>query len=202
MSKDQSPRGQGFWLTAGEIVGALALMVAGLNLWESHQQRVESTRRAEGEDKARAAFVAQGHAERQGRNIKINPLSASQVITSQRYVFPRPIQSSTEDVTASEPRIDTAWVATGLGRSVEARRLKGPGHGRFPVVIETTYVEDGETRSDVSLYEIGYDWRPKFLGGEQVRLEGIALAKRGLNGDARKLADAAWAQASIPDRLR
>lgn len=200
MAKGQPSPRQGFWLTAGEVVGALTLVIAGLNLWESHQQRVESARRVAGEDQARTAFVAQGRTEGQGRSLVISPLSAAQAITSQRYVFPSAIQPTTEEITASQPRIDTAWLAPGLGHSVETRRLKGPGHSRLPVVIETTYVEDGETRTDVSLYNIGYDWKPKFLGGEQIRIQGLALVRRGLRGDERKIADTAWARELIPDR--
>jgi hypothetical protein len=200
-SRQSSPR-QGFWLTAGEVVGALALVIAGLNLWESHQQRVESARRVAGEDQARTAFVAQGHAEDQGRSLVIGPLSAAQAITSQRYLFPSAIQPASEEVSAAQPRIDLAWLAPGLGHSVETRRLRGPGRSRLPVVIETTYVEDGETRSDVSLYDIGYGWKPKFLGGEQIHLLGLALVRRGVRGDERKIADAVWARDVIPDRPR
>ncbi len=202
MSNGKSPPRQGFWLTAGEIVGALALVIAGLNLWESHQQRVESARRAAGEAQARAAFVAQGRADDQGRRLVISPLSAAQAITSQKYVFPSAIHPAAEEVSASQPRIEGAWVAPGLGHSVEIRRLKGAGHSRLPVIIETTYVEDGDTRLDVSLYNIGFGWRPKFLGGEQIRLSGLALVRRGVKGDERAIVDAYWAHELTPDRTR
>jgi hypothetical protein len=192
MARTRSGGGQGFWLTVGEVVGALALIVAGLNLWESHQQHVEATRRAASEDQARAAFVAVGHADRDGRTVMITPVSSAQVITSERYLFPRVVLDSPQEISAAQPRIDVAWLAPGLSRALEAAHVKGPGHGRLPVVIETTYVEDGDTTVDASLYDVGYDWKPRLFGGEHIRLDGLALVRRRVSGDDRKVVDGAW----------
>jgi hypothetical protein len=193
MARGSSGGGQGFWLTVGEVVGALALIIAGLNLWESHQQRVESARRANSEAQARAAFVAVGHADREGRTVMITPVSSAQVITSERYLFPHAVLDAPQEISAAQPRIDVAWLAPGLGRALEAAHVKGPGHGRLPVVIETTYVEDGDTTVDASIYDVGYDWKPRLFGGERIRLDGLALVRRRVSGDERKGVDAAWA---------
>ncbi len=184
-------RRQGFWLTAGEIVGVLALVVAGVNLWESHQQHVEESRRAEKTESAQAAFVAVGQAARDGRSVSIAPLAASQAIQSQRYIFPADIASAHE-VSASRPRIQLDWVGAGLRDAVQAARLKGAGEGRAPVLIETTYVEAGEERTDRSLYRLGFSWKPRLIGGDQIRLEGLALERRSVTGDARTLVEARW----------
>jgi hypothetical protein len=192
MARGSSGGGQGFWLTVGEVVGALALIIAGLNLWESHQQRVESARRANSEAQARAAFVAVGHADREGRTVMITPVSSAQVITSERYLFPRVVLDAPQEISAAQPRIDVAWLAPGLGRALEAAHVKGPGHGRLPVVIETTYVEDGDTTIDASLYDVGYAWKPRLFGGEHIRLDGLALVRRRVTGDQRKVVDAVW----------
>jgi len=79
-----------------------------------------------------------------------------------------------------------------LNRAMEAAHVKGLGHGRLPVVIETTYVEDGDTRLDASLYDVGYDWKPRLFGGEHIRLDGLALVRRRVTGDGRKQVDGAW----------
>lgn len=193
MARGSSGGGQGFWLTVGEVVGALALIIAGLNLWESHQQHVEATRRAASEAQARAAFVAVGHPDREGRTVMITPVSSAQVITSERYLFPHAVLDAPQEISAAQPRIDVAWLAPGLNRALEAAHVKGPGHGRLPVVIETTYVEDGDTTVDASLYDVGYDWKPRLFGGEHIRLDGLALVRRRVSGDERKLVDGAWA---------
>jgi hypothetical protein len=192
MAPSQPRRGQGFWLTVSEIVGVLALVIAGLNLWESHQQRIEDHRRAATTAQAETAFVATGQADRTGAHVVITPLSASQAIQSQSYVFPSDLLSETKEISAARPQIEAGWIAQGLEAALNAAHVKGPGHGHVPVVISTTYVEDGDERSDTSLYRIGYAWRPRFLGGEQIRLEGLALVRRGLSGDSRAALDARW----------
>jgi hypothetical protein len=192
MDDAQPRRRQGFWLTVGEIVGVLALVIAGLNLWESHQQRVDDSRRAATAAQAQAAFVATGLADRSGAHIVITPLKPSQAIQSQTYSFPGDLSGEPREISAARPQIDLGWIAPGLAAALQAARVKGSGHGHLPVVIATTYIEDGDQRSDTSLYRIGYEWRPKLLGGEQIRLEGLALVRRGVTGDPRATLDARW----------
>jgi hypothetical protein len=184
---------QGFWLTVGEIVAALALVVAGLNYWDTHRARLDQTRQAENRARAEAAFVAVGVVDRAGRAISLQPLGAGQVVLSQRYVFPSQVLNHAMEITAARPQIDLGWIEGGLRHALETARVKGDGEARLPVVIETTYVEDGDTRADRSLYQIGYSWRRRFLGGLRIQLQGIALARRGVVGDPRRLANARWA---------
>jgi hypothetical protein len=189
---EEGRKRQGFWLTAGEIVGVLALVIAGLNLWESHRQHAEESHRAETSAQAQAAFVAVGTADRDGRRISIAPLKAAQAIQSQRYRFPRDLSDSVKEISAARPQIDAGWISEGLGAALQTAHVKGAGEGRAPVVIETTYIEDGDERTDTSLYRLGYAWKPKLFGGEQIRLEGLALVKRGVSGDPQQLLDTRW----------
>jgi hypothetical protein len=186
-------RRQGFWLTVGEIVGVLALIVTGLNFWEGRKQHAEEAAREQARSQAALAFVAVGEADAQGHAIDLKPLKAVQAIQSQRYDFPQVVLDHPMDVTAERPRIQADWIAGGLKRALDTAHAKASGEARLPVVIETTYVEDGDSHSDVSLYRIGFAWKRGFLGGWQIRLEGIALAKRNLAGDPGKAADARWA---------
>ena len=192
MSDDAPRRRQGFWLTAGEIVGVLALVIAGLNLWESHQQHVEQSRRAQVSAQADAAFVAVGQADRDGRLIAISPLKAAQAIQTQTYLFPHDLSASPREISAARPEIEASWIAEGVRAALHAARVKHGGEGVIPVAIETTYVEEGDDRSDISLYRVGYSWKPRLFGGEQIRLQGLALVRRGLTGDVRKVVDARW----------
>jgi hypothetical protein len=189
---DAPSRRQGFWLTAGEIVGVLALVIAGLNLWESHQQHTAESRREQVSAQAAAAFVAVGQADREGRTVAISPLKESQAIQMQRYVFPSDLSASPREISAARPRIDAGWIVEGVRTALQTARVKGGGEGQIPVAIETTYVEAGDERTDVSLYRVGYSWKPRLFGGEQIRLQGLALVRRGVTGDARKLVDARW----------
>lgn len=188
-------RGQGLWLTVGEVVGVLALAIAGLNYWESHREHLEAVRLQQAQTQAATAFVATGEADSGGRVINLRPLKSSQAIQSQRYRFPADVRSDPIEMTAERPRIEADWLAEGLKHALEAAHAKPSGEARIPVVIETVYFEDGDTHTDVSLYEIGFAWKHAFIGGWQVRLRGSALSRRGLTGDAAKAMEKPWADA-------
>lgn len=189
---DAPIRRQRFWLTAGEIVGVLALVIAGLNYWESRQQHQEESRREQVSAQAEAAFVAVGQTDREGRRIAISPLKGTQAIQSQRYLFPRDVSASAREINASRPGIDVAWIAEGVRAALGTARVKGGGEGVIPVAIQTSYIEEGDERTDLSLYRIGYSWKPRLFGGEQIRLQGLALVRRTVTGDAQKLVETRW----------
>jgi hypothetical protein len=187
------------WLTVGEVVGVLALVIAALNSWESHQDHLEDIRRAraqaQAETRMAAAFVDVGDADAEGRFVSLHPLRASQAIQSQRYRFPADVVDHPIEITAERPRIEAEWIAAGVKRALDEVRAPGAGQARIPLIIETTYVEDGDTRTDVSLYQLGVSWKRAFLAGRQIRLTGLALTKRQIAGDPAALLQARWSDA-------
>lgn len=192
---EKAPRRQGFWLTAGEIVAVLALIIAALNYWDTHSQHVREDRRERAQATAGRAFVIAGAAEDGGRRLALHPVRGDQVIQSQRFVFPAALGEGPRSLTASTPRIEAQWVAGPLARAIGEAHAGASGDGRFPVAVQTTYIEDGETRDDVSLYDVGYSWRRRLIGGEEIRLQGVALVRRGLGAAATAAAaDARWAR--------
>ena len=188
-------RRQGFWLTVGEIVGVLALVLTGLNYWDSHKQHAEDEKRVQAQTQAAVAFVAVGEADADGTTVALRPLKSAQAIQSQRYIFPKEVLDHPMEITADRPRIQNDWVASGLKRALDAVHAKGAGSARVPVLIETTYVEDGDTRTDVSLYQLGFSWKKEFLSGRQIRLAGLALARRNPGPDGQALVEKRWAAA-------
>jgi hypothetical protein len=178
---DAPKRRQGFWLTVGEIVGVLALVIAALNYWDSHKQHTDEVRQVSAEQRARAAFVVTGTADSEGRRIALKSLKPSQAIQSQRYYFPRSILDHPMEVTAAEPQIDLGWIEDGLRKLSEGGAKSG--ERTIPVAIRTTFVEDGDTRVDTSLYRIGYRWSPRLFGGPKIVLQGIELTRRAIKGD-------------------
>ena len=188
-------RRQGFWLTAGEVIGVLALAIAALNYWDSHRQHAEETKHAEIQARAEAAFVATGVADSGGRRIVLQPLKPTQAIQSQRYLFPKDVLDHTMEVSAARPQINLDWIANGLRRALDEAHVKAAGEARLPLAIVTTYVEDGDTRTDRSIYQIGYAYHPRLLGGMQIRLQGIALARRAIDSDPQASVDKRWATA-------
>ncbi len=200
MPKDPTPppekkRGR-FWLNVGEIAAVLAVIIAGLSYWDSHKQHAEAAREAAESEKAHAVVVLRGAADADGRRLALDPVSSAQVIQTQRYIFPTPILDHPMEVTAAKPQIDLEWIREGLNRALDAAHAKKSGEARLPVAIVTTYVEDGDTRVDHSVYLLGYRWHSRFLAGRAITLEGVALERRGVTGDLRAQVDRRWAAQS------
>jgi hypothetical protein len=189
------PRRQGLWLTVSEIVGVLALILAGLNYWDNHQQRVHDAKLAAAQSQAAQtpeAFVATGASDDGGKTVTLRPLSQAQAIQSQRYRFPGQLLDHAVELSAERPRLETDWIAEGLKRALDEQHAPASGEWRAPVIIETTYVEDGETRTDVSLYDVGFAWKHELLGGRKVRLQGVALVRRNVRNADPDLLEARW----------
>jgi hypothetical protein len=182
-----------FWLTLGEVTAVLAVAIAGLSYWETHREHGKAAAQAAAEARARAALVLEGAADAGGRRVVLKAVRPGQVVQSQRYLFPAAVLDHAMEVVAATPQIDLAWIEAGLERALDRAHAKGAGEARLPVAIVTTYVEDGETRSDRSLYVVGYAWRSKLILGRQVRLQGIALERRGVAGDLKALVDRRFA---------
>ena len=187
------------WASVGEVVGVCALAVAALGYWDSHHERVQeaSRRAAEAQhDKARAALILTADADRDGGRLTLSPLGSGQAVQGQRYLFPRTVLGHAMEVTAARPQIDRAWFGDGLKQALDAAAAPDAsktGEGALPVGVITRYIEDGEERTDQSLYRVGYAVRKAGLfGGRSVTLLGLSLAKRGVAGDLQAAVDGAW----------
>jgi hypothetical protein len=187
------------WLTVSELVGLLALVLAGLNYWDSRRERADEMRREAAADRAaqaRSSLVLNAEMQAEGARLSLQPLAAGQAIQSQRYLFPHDVLGHAMEVAAARPQIDLSWIEAGLRQDIERRRkagtAAGSGEGELPVGVYTTYVEDGELRSDRSLYRMGYAWRTQLLGGPKLMLEGLSLVRRAVPGDLRKAVEIAW----------
>jgi hypothetical protein len=64
--------------------------------------------------------------------------------------------------------------------------------GRVPVGIETTFIEDGQTRTDRAVYMAGYSLHGRLVGGPRLEFEGLSLARRGVTGDLQAAANGYW----------
>ncbi len=195
---ESKPRRFSFWITVGEVVAVLGLGLAGLNYWENHRDR-EQTERQEAEKartQSRSVFVMRGEADKDGERVMLEPTNPAQVIQTQRYLFPTAVLDRGKEIGAGRLQIDLAWFEDGLKTSLKAARKTGAplpkGEARLPVGVITSYVEDGETRTDRSIYRIGYTAEPGLLGAVKLRLLGATLVRRGVTGDLQAAVDAAW----------
>jgi hypothetical protein len=192
------------WFTLAEIVGVAALAIAGLGYWDSHRDRVQQQQeRTQAEHDRAAAEAAQAKARAQeaqqeavrhalvltgtpsGGELRLQPARSSQVIQTQTLWFPTEVRADSVSTTGN-PRIEAGWIEDRLRRVAKAE------DHRVPVAIETSFIEDGETRTDRAVYLIGYSLRGRLVGGPQVMFEGLSLSKRGITGDMQAAANGYW----------
>ena len=190
------------WLTVGEVVAVLGLGLAALNYWDGHRERAAAERAQTQKAQAEkvSIFIMRGAADANGERVMLEPLKTEQVIQSQRYIFPKPVLDHAMEIDAGRPQIDLAWFEHGLrDRLAEARKAgaKLPeGEAELPVGVLTTYIEDGQTRADTSLYRVGYSTTSSFLGGIKFHLLGVSLVQRGVKADLHTVVDGRWRSAA------
>lgn len=192
------PKGRRFWLTVGEVVAVLGLGLAGLNYWESHRDREQTLRQEaqKAQAQSRSVFLMRGQAAKKGERVLLEPTDPAQVVQTQRYFFPTPVLDRGKEIGAGQLQIDLVWFDDGLKRELKAARKAGAslpkGEAVLPVGVVTTYVEKGETRTDQSIYRVGYVADPGMLGAVKLKLVGATLMRRGVSGDVQAAVDAAW----------
>jgi hypothetical protein len=185
------------WLTLAEIIGVLALVIAGLGYWDSHRERAQQDRERavaakerQAEIKASAVkpgFLMTGTLEGAGDRVRLTSVHPEQVIQTQTLWFPAAVRADSVETTGN-PRIEAAWIEAGLRRAAGKSK-----HGRAPVGVLTVFIEDGQTKTDRAIYQLGYSLHPRMLRGDRLELEGLSLARRGVAGDLQAAVDALWA---------
>ncbi|MDB5671978.1 MAG: hypothetical protein JWO25_2937 [Alphaproteobacteria bacterium] len=189
------------WITLGEILAVVAVLISGLTLWNSYKER--SANEAErSEARQHAAVQSQrvvlkasgGH-----KRLVLSALDPAQAIQSQTILFPSALGvAAIGDVI--EPRIEADWIKEPAKKAREAAGDKPEGEGdlRLPVAITTRFVSGGETFTDAAVYDVGYRRDRGLLGGSDVALLGLGLVERVPAGSAQKRLDALWKSRAKP----
>jgi len=185
------------WLTLAELVGVAALVIAGLGYWDAHRERTQSDREradAAREQKAERAlkqsFLMLGTPDKDGAKVRLGTVHPEQVIQTQTLWFPAEVRADSVETTGN-PRVEAGWIEDGLRKAVAKAGGKSK-RGRLPVAVVTTFIEDGQTRTDRAIYQLGYSLHPRVLLGARVELEGLTLARRGVTGDLQAAANGMW----------
>ena len=190
------------WVTLSEVVGVGALLIAVLSFCDTrrlHHQEQAERRSAAQREARREAVVLRADIYDNGARIMLHPLDPGQAVQNQRYLFPRAVLPHAMEVDGEPPQVDVAWVDEGLRAAIKAaakaRSVGLDGYGRLPVGVVTTYVEDGETRTDRALYVVDYRATPGglFGGGPRVFFRGLEFVARGVGADMQARLDARWA---------
>jgi hypothetical protein len=180
------------WITLGEVVAVLAVLISAATLWNSYEERkgseADRTAAAQKEGRQEAALVLRAKPVDDGKSLALEAADAEQIIQGQRILFPSKLGLGTIE-TAGDPRIEARWAADALKKS--GAEKTAAGDLRVPLAIVTRFTTKGAVRSDAALYQLSYVREGHLLGGSSIRLRGLSLVDR---------VPAAKAQASV-DRL-
>ncbi len=176
------------WITLGEAVAVAAVVISGLGLWNSYEDRrdARADKAAEAQSTtAHAPFYLKAIASTDGSTLTLSPVDANDVIQGQTLRFP-PIFKLAPVTTTSDARIDADWFADALKADRKTRLLPDDTQGdeRAPVMIETEYLSNGKTLSARAYYDIGYALEGRFLRGSSIKLRGLSLIGPAARQDA------------------
>ena len=184
------------WITLGEVLGVIAVVISALTLWNSWNERSDSkeTKNAEVQRAStRAGTLVLTAAISGEHGLVLKPASVEQSVQSQKISFPTALASAPAETTG-EPRIEAGWFERALKKARDEAGLPDDSRGdeRLPVVITTHFVVDGEAHEDVALYDIGYTISGRLMSGHRVTLRGVSLVSRMKSGSAQATLDARW----------
>jgi len=183
------------WITLGEVLAVLAILISALTLWNSWSERSDSkaVKTADAQQSAARAATLVLSADGGERTLALKPNAAGQSVQSQSVLFPTPLGVAPVETTG-EPRIEASWFDGALKKAREKARLPDNSRGdeRLPVAITTRFLVDGEAHEDVALYDVGYTISGRLLAGHNLKLRGMSLVARVKGGDAQAQLDARW----------
>lgn len=184
------------WITLGEVLAVLAVLISGLTLWNSYSER-SATETERAEEKQKQAAVSRTlllKATGSGKRLGLAAHDPAQAIQSQTIAFPTALGGASIE-TLIEPRIEAGWVKRAAKKAREAASDVGKisGDARLPIAITTRFVSGGESYTDTGIYDVGYKYDDGgLLGGSEVELRGLSLVERVEAGRAAARLDALW----------
>jgi hypothetical protein len=186
------------WITLGEILAVIAVLISGLTLWNSYQERSSSEADRAAEKKQQAAksqaLVLRGDSGR--KKMVLTALDPGHALQSQTILFPSALGvDSVEDLV--EPRIEAGWIKEAAGKAKKAGGADQRAEDRrMPVAITSRFVSGGQTYTDAAIYDVGYRREGNLLGGAEIDLLGLSLVERVKPGSAQARLDALWKERS------
>lgn len=184
------------WITLGEVLAVMAVVISALTFWNSWSERSDSKAVQNSEAQhasVRAATLVLMAANVGKQTLVLKPASPEQTVQSQKVLFPSSLGTAPVETTG-EPRVEAIWFEHALEKAREAASLSDNSRGddRLPTVIVTRFLVNGEPHEDVALYDIGYTISGRFLSGHSVALRGLSFVSKVNTGAAQAKLDARW----------
>lgn len=185
------------WITLGEILAVIAIVISALTLWNSWSERSDSkaAKSADAQQASARAATLVLTAKGGDRTLALKPADEEQSVQSQKILFPTALDAAPAETTG-EPRIEAGWFENALKKARESAHLSDNSRGdeRLPVVITTQFLADGVQHEDVALYDIGYTISGRLLAGHSVKLRGLSFVSRIKSGDGQDRLDGRWSK--------
>jgi len=156
------------WITLGETIALLALVVSALGVWLSWKSSNADKATRVVEQRQTIPLTLRGVADRDGSDLTISPVESSHGLQSLTVV----IKGSSPIEVGSDGRLSAGDVQSAL-----KDREKEPKDRTLsvPVRISARYVEMGKDRRGGGNYVLRYKWEGGGLfGGRSLRLVGLS----------------------------
>lgn len=178
------------WITLAEVVAVAGVIIAGLTLYNSWQERRDaaSAKAVEQADATRdkSRFQLRGTAAANGKSIAL-ARSETHPLGDIRVTFPTALAVAPQD--AVNQTIEGSWFEGALRKATDG----GPDKqdGRLPVLIRYTYFTDDAPTTRTGIYDIVWHTEGDFPFGRKVRLRDLRLRS---SGGSQQQIDALWAK--------
>lgn len=156
------------WITLGETIALLALVVSALGVWLSWKSSNADKATRVVEQRQTIPLTLRGVADRDGSDLTISPVESSHGLQSLTVV----IKGSSPIEVGSDGRLSAGDVQSAL-----KDREKEPKDRTLsvPIRISARYVEMGKDRRGGGNYVLRYKWEGGGLfGGRSLRLIGLS----------------------------
>jgi hypothetical protein len=153
------------WITLGEIIALLALVVSAVGLWLTWKSNGEDKPTKVVEQRQAIPLTLRGKAENDGRSLTIEPVESSHALESLTLT----IKGASPIELGSDGKLDAGDVEAALKNRDESK-----GAHNVPVRVSARYVEAGADRRGGGNYVLRYRWEGGGLfGGRSLKLTGF-----------------------------
>jgi hypothetical protein len=156
------------WITLGETIALLALVVSALGVWLSWKSSNADKATRVVEQRQTIPLTLRGVADRDGSDLTISPVESSHGLQSLTVV----IKGSSPIEVGSDGRLSAGDVQSALKDQEKEPKDRTMS---VPVRISARYVEMGKDRRGGGNYVLHYKWEGGGLfGGRSLRLVGLS----------------------------
>ena len=156
------------WLTLGELLAVVAVVISALGLWKSWHSDDQPTTIVE--QRRPIALTLRGKAENDGRSLAISPVEQSHALQSLTITLPG---TAAPLNIGSDGELSANDLEDALGKAAD----RGKGTHRVRARIQADYVEAGVVRHATGNYTLAYRWEGgRLFGGRSLRLVSLSRA--------------------------